>query len=502
MNIKITEGKFEPTVKSLQQYECPEWFKNAKFGIWAHWGPQCVPEYGDWYARHMYIEGTNQYKYHCEKYGHPSKFGYKDIIPLWTAEKFDAEKLMKLYKKVGAKYFIALAVHHDNFDCWDSKYHSWNSVNYGPKRDIVGEWKKAADKEGLHFGVTVHHERSYSWFNTNKNCDSEGEFAGIPYDGNDSNYEELYFEKHSDQNSGYPDHPTYDFVKGWYDRIDDLMQKYNPDLLYTDGSVPFGEVGLSAIANFYNHNMKVNNGQLNAVYNMKDLKGMTAQSGILYGDFYEDISVLDLEKGVATGILENPWQTDTCLGDWFYTADYKYKTGTMLVRLLIDIVSKNGNLLLNFPIKYDGTLDDKEIEIANEIGDWMAVNSEAIYDTTPFTHYGEISQEIIDAIEKNKAEARFDNQNNDVTLSQLPYNAKDFRFTKKGDIIYAISMGYPENGYFEIKSFGRNAYKNKISKVEMLGADYDLEFTQKEDKLLVKAPQNKPCKIAFTLKIS
>jgi len=201
---EIEEGPFEPTWESLKQFRCPEWFNDAKLGIWAHWGPQAVPGAGDWYARNMYYEGHEQYKYHLENYGHPSKFGYKDIIPLWKAENFDPDALISLYKRAGAKYFAALATHHDNFDCWDSAYHRWNSVNMGPKKDIVGLWREAALKHGLRFAVTEHMVRCYNWFITNKGCDKEGPYAGVPYDGNDPAYEDLYFPPHDDSSIGYP----------------------------------------------------------------------------------------------------------------------------------------------------------------------------------------------------------------------------------------------------------------------------------------------------------
>ena len=195
---KIAEGPFEPTWQSLQSFQCPEWFRAAKLGFWAHWGPQAVPMYGDWYARNMYLEGSDKYRFHWRTYGHPSKFGFKDICAAWKAENFDPDALMQQYQQAGARYFVALAVHHDNFDCWDSKHHGWNSVNIGPQKDIVGLWKQAATRYGLHFGVTEHLERSYSWFNTNKLADKAGPYAGVPYDGASSQYADFYFPHHGD----------------------------------------------------------------------------------------------------------------------------------------------------------------------------------------------------------------------------------------------------------------------------------------------------------------
>jgi alpha-L-fucosidase len=202
----VTAGSFQPNFESLQQYKCPDWFRDAKFGIWAHWGPQCVPEQGDWYARHMYESSQinkktgeptaaphRHYLYHLEHYGHPSQVGYKDIIPKFLAERWDPDQLMALYKKAGAKYFVSMGCHHDNFDMWNSKYHRWNAVNMGPKRDIVGEWQKAAYKQGLKFGVSEHLGASWGWFGVNKGADPAGDLKGAPYDGNDPQYADLYY---------------------------------------------------------------------------------------------------------------------------------------------------------------------------------------------------------------------------------------------------------------------------------------------------------------------
>ncbi|HEX5242151.1 MAG TPA: alpha-L-fucosidase, partial [Tepidisphaeraceae bacterium] len=186
------QGQFEPTAESLQKYECPQWFRDAKFGIWAHWGPQAVPGMGDWYARKLYQQGGADYKYQVENYGHPSKVGYKDIIPLWKAEKWEPDRLMELYKKAGARYFVAQAVHHDNFDNWDSKYHKWNAVKMGPQKDVVGLWREAALKQGLRFGVSEHLGASYTWFQDSHGADKTGPLAGVPYDGADPKWEDLY----------------------------------------------------------------------------------------------------------------------------------------------------------------------------------------------------------------------------------------------------------------------------------------------------------------------
>jgi alpha-L-fucosidase len=483
---KIEAGPFKPTWESLQKYECPNWFKDAKFGIWAHWGPQAVPQAGDWYARNMYMEGSEQYKYHLEHYGHPSKFGYKDILPLWKAENFDPESLIKLYIKTGAKYFTVLGVHHDNFDCWDSLYNKWNSVNIGPKKDIVGMWRQAASKEGIRFGLTEHLERSYSWFNTNKGKDSEGPYAGIPYDGNNPEYADFYHQQHDDMNRAYPKNPPEWIKWQWYARVKDLLEKYHPDLLYTDGGIPFGEIGLAMIANFYNNNIKLNNGALEAVYNLKDRREDDRRESLSRGEYMDGVGVQDVERGVTTEISPEPWQTDTCIGDWYYRKNMKYKTAETVIHMLADIVSKNGNLLLNFPLKPDGSLDDECERVAKDIGDWMAVNSEAIYGTRPWRKFGEGLTRA--------AGGHF----NEIAVT---YTSEDFRFTKRENTLYAICLAWPEDGWVTVKSLAADGINEKVANVELLGFQESLRWEQTSSGLQIFMPREKPCDIAWSLKI-
>src|SRR5215510_7681678 len=227
-------GPFEPTMDSLKNYECPEWFRDAKFGIWAHWGPQAVPMDGDWYARGMYEEGNKHYKNHLEHYGHSSTNGYKDIVPLWKAEKWDPDRLMGLYKRAGARYFVSMGSHHDNFFLWNSKLHKWNAVNMGPHRDVVGEWQKAAKRYGLRFGVSEHLGASFTWFQSSHGSDKTGPKAGVPYDGANSNYWDLYhFPAGTDDTGWYSKNPKWQHQ--WFNEIKELVHGYHPDLLYSDG---------------------------------------------------------------------------------------------------------------------------------------------------------------------------------------------------------------------------------------------------------------------------
>jgi alpha-L-fucosidase len=250
-DLPIATGQFEPTMESLANYRCPEWFRDAKFGIWAHWGSQAVPMMGDWYARKMYLQGDRDYEDHLKRFGHPSEHGYKDIIPLWKAEKWNPDRLMQLYKRAGAKYFVSMGSHHDNFFLWNSKLHRWNSVQMGPHRDVVGEWQKAAKKYGLYFGVSEHLSASFTWFQPSHGADKTGPKTGVPYDGADPNNWDLYhFPAEPGDTGWYSTNPKWQ--RQWYDEIKELVDDYHPDLLYTDGGVPFGnEVGRSMIAHFY-----------------------------------------------------------------------------------------------------------------------------------------------------------------------------------------------------------------------------------------------------------
>ena len=313
-SLPIADGKFKPSDESLKQYEYPAWFRDAKFGIWAHWGPQAVPRQGDWYARKMYEgpghidrktkkpveKAEGDYNYHLKNYGHPSVFGYKDIIPLWKAERWNPEELMKLYKKVGAKYFVSMGTHHDNFFLWNSKLHDWNSVKMGPNKDVVGLWQKAAQKEGLRFGISEHLAASYTWFQTAHSADKKGEKAGVPYDGNDPRYQDLYHGKADSTDTGWmTKNPVWQ--REWYSMIKEVVDMYQPDLLYSDSKIPFeNAVGRSMIAHYYNQDIQKNKGKLEAVYNCKEASN---------GRF-----VRDVERGVLDSISEFPWQTDTSIG--------------------------------------------------------------------------------------------------------------------------------------------------------------------------------------------
>jgi len=487
----IASGPFEPTRASLRAYKIPDWFRDAKFGIWAHWGPQSAVEYGDWYARNMYIEGDRQYEYHVKTYGHPSKFGFKDTIPAWKAEKFDPDYLMGLYKKAGAKYFMSMGVHHDNFDLWDSKFNRWNAVNMGPRKDIVGMWKKAADKHGLKFGISDHLWISYKWFSTSKGSDKNGPLAGVAYDGADPKNFEYYgkceevFRNMEWQENWIPEV----WKQHWFDRIKDLVDKYEPDLLYCDGHMPFEEHGLAILAHLYNKSAAKNGGVTQTVYTSKRPEDSAEGTGIC---------VFDVERGVVESVWPQPWQTDTCIGDWHYNKERvgNYKSPKTVVDLLVDIVSRNGNLMLNFPLPASGMLDSDELTVLDGITKWMAVNSEGIYATRPWKIFGE--GPATDGAAKGKGGAAFNEG------GRKGMTCEDIRFTTKGKTLYAFIMGWPDNGgQVVIKPLGSGGITRaaSIADVQLLGHG-KVEFQRVDEALRIKLPERQPGDYAFTFKIS
>jgi alpha-L-fucosidase len=472
-------AQFTPDAESLNTYTAPDWFRDAKFGIWSHWGPQSVPRAGDWYARNMYMYGSPQYEHHLKNYGHPSKAGYKDIIPLWKAEKFDPQALMALYKQAGARYFVSMGVHHDNFDLWNSTHHRWNAVKMGPKRDIVGAWRDAALGAGLRFGVSEHLGASYAWLQTSHGSDPKGPQQGVAYDGADPAYADLYHPAHKEPylngDSWYAKNLAWH--RQWFDRITDLLTQYQPDLLYTDGGIPFGVVGRTMVADFYNRNMAAHQGKLEAVFNHKDIGS---------GEFLRKAGVQDVERGVMEGINPQPWQTDTSIGDWFYSEGYKYKKTADVVYMLADIVSKNGNLLLNVVQYPDGSLPPECRRFVTEMAAWMAVNGDAIYGTRPWKIFGEGPTKA--------ASGHF--------KEDTAYTPADIRFTTKGGDLYAITMGEPA-GEVRIASLGRKSAleSRPVKSVALLGSQAELKWTQHDDGLVIALPAGLPTSIASSFRI-
>ena len=514
----MAKGPFKPTWSSLKQYQVPDWYRNAKFGIWAHWGPQCQPEHGDWYARGMYEEGSAQYKSHITEYGHPSKSGFKDIIHKWKAERWDPEHLLGLYKRAGAQYFVALANHHDNFDIYDSKYQPWNATRLGPEKDIIAGWAKAARSQGLHFGVSVHAAHAWTWYEVAQRADKSGPLAGVPYDGkltkadgkgtwwDGLDPQDLYTQNHpvsknSEDNgnihkiwgwdaSAGCSIPNKAYCEQFYNRTIDLINKYSPDLIYFDDTVlplwPVSDAGLRIAAHLYNHSIQ-KHGHLQAVLN-----------GKILDEEQRKCMVWDIERGQSNRIEPFVWQTDTCLGSWHYDRDifekHRYKSAQTVIHTLADVVSKNGNLLLSVPLRGDGTIDSDEQAIVDGIAAWMQQNSEAIYDTRPWDIFGE--GPAIDSAAPLSAQGFNEGKGK-------PFGTEDIRFTRKGNALYAIVLGWPANKQVIIKSLATDSayYKRQIQRVELLGGNANLAFERKSNGLVVQLPENSPEQVAITLKI-
>ncbi|HMP83891.1 MAG TPA: alpha-L-fucosidase [Verrucomicrobiota bacterium] len=518
----IAEGPFQPDWNSLTNYQsAPDWYQDAKFGIWAHWGPQCQPEHGDWYARNMYREGEWQYNLHVKEYGHPSTNGFKDVIRVWKAERFDPDQLVKFYKDNGAKMFMAMANHHDNLDLYDSKYQPWNSVALGPKKDLIGGWAKAARKHGLRFGVSVHASHAWTWYEPSQGADKKGPFAGVPYDGKLTKADgkgqwwegldpqDLYAQNHAPGDQSGWGWWEWDTAKGstvpdaaymekFFKRTLQLWDDYQPDQIYFDDTIlPFhgvtDEIGLNLAAHFYNTRLN-RKGQTEAVMNAKWLKEDQRRA-----------LVYDIERGKAHDILPQPWQTDTCIGSWHYDRGIyerkHYNPAASVVRMLADIVSKNGVLMLSVPLRRDGQPDELEIEIVKEIGAWLKVNGEAIYATRPWKVYGE--GPATQAAEKGQ----FDGQKD---MSDKPFTPEDIRFTqsKDGKTLYAIVLEIPKDGKVTVKSLAADAdkYPGKIGSVRLVGSGGwfgggKLKFTRDANGLHVTLPEKFNGKTAFALKI-
>ncbi|MGC2399508.1 MAG: alpha-L-fucosidase [Acidobacteriaceae bacterium] len=477
------EGPFKPTWDSLLEYDAPEWYRDAKFGIWAHWSPQCVPEDGDWYARNMYLPDHPQYKYHLAHYGPQSQFGYKDLCAQWTLLNWDADELITRYKKAGAKIFISLANHHDSFDTWDSKHQPWNSGAHGPHRDVIGTWAAAARRQDLRFGVTVHQGRNWWWFQPSHGADVSGPLAGVPYDGDLTTGEGgdqwwqnldpqlLYGAKHP-----FDALPDVSYVKNFYDRTRDLIDQHNPDLLYFDNSLlPLGWGGMNIGAYYYNNNLRSHNGKMEAVLNVKQVPERLAKA-----------LVADYERGLTAEIMKYAWQSETCIGDWHYDRALYEKPGEYgaylpprdVIHWMIDTVSKNGTFILNIPGRPDGTIDSKEIAVLDGITAWMQVNSEAIYETRPWKVYGEGPNSV-------KA-GSFQG----TSVNKL--GAQDVRFTrnKANTILYALVLGWPAEPIV-IRSLGLSAstQPGKVARVEVLGTGAQVNWKQTGEGLRVELPK-------------
>ena len=467
---------FRPDSASIaENYAIPDWFRDSKFGIFVHWGPMSVSEYGDWYARRMYDTTTAAHAYHVKTYGPVDKFGFKDFIPMFTADKFDPEQWLDLFVESGAKYVVPVAEHHDGYAMYHSTFNEWNAVDMTPHRDIVAELRDATLAHGLHFGLSSHRAEHCWFYNVGMQ---------IPSDVQDTTIT-LYGERIADPD-GDPFDPAYVHNPGsdshsranWLTHVYELVDQYHPELLYFDwtvGKAPFQETFYRFMAYYYNSAVDWG-------------KEVVVNTKFGYGN---NIQVTDFERGKSDVLREYPWQTCTSLGDGFWSYDKTntvLKTPDRIVDDLADIVSKNGNLLLNVAPRADGSIPQEQADVLKEIGGWLSVNGEAIYSTRPWHVYGEGPTGNAAGHHSEKA---------------ISYTSEDIRFTSRGDAIYAIGLEWPEDGEVVITSLrSGNPYHRMVSRVSLLGCDEPLEWSVSDRGLVVSLPDNVSEPYAYVLKIN
>lgn len=458
----ISQQRYQATYESLKQYKTPEWFQDVKFGIFIHWGLYSVPAFGnEWYPRSMYLKETREFKHHVEKYGPQNKFGYKDFIPMFKAEKFDASAWIDLFKRSGAKYVVPVAEHHDGFAMYNTALSKWNAYNMGPKRDVIGELAAASKKAGLIFGVSSHRIEHWWFMNGGRRFDS---------DVNDPAYADFYGPAREENETLSPE-----YMNDWLLRCTELVEKYQPQLFWFDWWIeqPALDPWRKSFASYY--------------YN----KGIEWNKGVVLNNKYdkaypEGTTVLDIERGKLASIRQLPWQTDDAVSyrSWGYIPEDSFKSPKYLINNLIDIVSKNGCLLLNIGPRSDGTIPEEAQNRLLAIGKWLEVNGEAIYATRPWSIYGEGPTKV--------SEGAF------TDAKDKPFTAEDIRFTQKGNYIYAIALDVPKK---DIVISSLLPSVRKIKSVELLGSTEKIIWTQTAKGLQIKLSKSYPTEHAVVFKV-
>ena len=525
LDLPIASGPYEPTWNSIEaNYPgTPAWLRDSKFGIWVHFGPQAAGESGDWYARKLYVEGTSAYENHLKKYGHPSEVGYKEVLRDWNPAKFSPKALVDIYKDAGARFLIIQGVHHDQFDMWDSKYQAWNSTRLGPKRDFLGEWEKASRAAGIRFGITFHHEYSWWWWQTAFQSDTQGDKAGIPYDGNltledgkgkwweglDPRY--LYgvnlreYESVAEAAntlwsppkpgifSGHLEFAKW-YAKWWALRMMDAVDKYQPDFIYTDGTdqQPFSGSGTGTgykcdamqrvIADFYNRTL-ADRGEVDVFSIVKFRKTTNG-------------TVNTCETGIPEGIKDDQaWIAETPVGDWFYGPNFVYSSDAV-IRYLLEIVARDGSFGLSIPLRPDGSMDEACHEMLHEVGEWMRVNGDGIYGSSAWKVLGEGKDGKLNTLPGGRI--------GQWQADHVFYNT-DFRFTVgKDSMLYVWCMTVPKAGdKLTIASLGTNKglFDKKIRSVELMGTEQSVDWKQNADGLEIVYPESVDLKTAVGFRI-
>lgn len=511
MDFKIAPGPFAPTWDSIKQNYpgVPDWFRQAKFGVFVHWGPQASGRSGDWYARNLYRPGHPAYQNHLKDFGHPSKFGYKDVLNAWKAPQWDPATLTKSFYDAGMRFMMVVGVHHDNFDLWNSQYQPWNSVNVGPKKDMIGGWAEEARKRGMKFCITFHHEYSWWWWADAYKADTSGPKADVSYDGHftlaDGKgkwWEGLdprllynidlreYFQVTEipfTRKGIFQDHQAYAkwYAERWALRIMDAVDKYDPDMFYTDGnsSEPFTgdhsgsgfkcDAGRRVVAHFYNRAL-LKHGKVDTLALIKFQAGNPA-----VGMTYE----VNIPKQIMTN---QAWIGENPIGDWYYAPGYTYEA-VNLVRSLLEYISRGGNYACAVPVTPEGGLEPACVTMLQQMGEWMRVNSEGVYGSRAWDVWGE-GQVVMPNGKLGPEQVR------------TPYTAKDIRFTAKDGAVYAWLMAWPEDSQATIRSLALPA--GKVTGVTLLGCLEKLKWQQTDVGLVVHLPATKPCQFAYGLKIT
>jgi alpha-L-fucosidase len=462
----VAKGPYRASWDSLERFKVPTWYEDAKFGIFIHWGAYCVPAFdNEWYPRDMYMQDNRVFKYHLKTYGPQSKFGYKDFIPMFKAEKFNADQWAELFKKAGAKYVVPVAEHHDGFPMYASELTEWCAAKMGPKRDVVGELSAGVRKQGLHFGASSHRAEHWWFFNGGTTFDS---------DVNDPRYAGLYGPAQSDKVQ-----PNSAYLDNWLARIGEIVDKYHPEIVWFDWWIeqPAFKPYLEKFGAFYYN--RAAEWKREVAINYKNQA------------FPEHVAVLDIERGQLDTLRPLFWQTDTSVGEksWGYIKDEKFRTPESLIDELVDIVSKNGCLLLNIGPKSDGTIPEEVQQVLLDMGKWLSVNGEAIYATRPWKVYGEGPTKVVGGSFKDTA--------------TNGYTAEDIRFTAKGDTLYAIALAWPKDGELRIQSLaaGSELTKREIKTVQMLGSKARVKWTRNAEGLIVELLNEKPSGYPIALKI-
>ncbi len=473
-----SQGTYRADWQSLQTYQVPEWYKDAKFGIFIHWGVYAVPAFGsEWYPRQMYVTGSEEYKHHIATYGTQEKFGYKDFIPRFKAEKFDPAAWARLFKDSGAKYVVPVFEHHDGFAMYDSGLSDWTAMKMGPHRDLVGDLGKAVRAEGLHLGASSHRVEHNFFLGVGRTFRS---------DINDPNYAAFYGPAHTwlaNQNhTPLANDFTYvspPWTHDWLARSAEIVQKYHPDVIFFDWWIgqPSVREDLTRFTAFY-YNYSLKNGGPVGVITYKDYA------------MQESSAVLDIERGQLAGIRPQYWQTDTSVSNksWGYIENDTFKTPQFIVHQLVDVVSKNGNLLMNIGPRADGTIPEEVQQVLRDVGAWLKINGDAIYGTRPWKTYGEGPTHVV--------EGSFNDTNT------RPYTPEDFRFTTKGDTLYAVELGWPSKPEAVIHSLKTAvAGERQVESVELVGPSSKLSFKQDDEGLHLQLPAQTEGKYAYVFKI-